>query len=211
MKSNPFLGLAAGALIGLAVSAHADTYKYSDILKLPGSNGEQITTKGISGTFDLLADGRPTDSYTISGYGLPTPEIYSDRFGLKTGRDTAYTGSITFFVHNSDTKNPASFTYSLKDLVGNLLDSGPGAIDKKTFSITNGDITGDVNVLAQITSTGKLDFTLTLTPTATTRSTTLYLNYAYLEVTAVPDGATTIILLGGSLCGIGLIRRKLTV
>ena len=188
--------LTAAALLGIGLSAQAVTLNYTF-----QENG--TGTLGASSTF------------TEGGYSIVATGVGDTLYGKNLGAGETGLGVTSDFDHEINANGWVQLDVS--QLIGSSLAtiflSSIQAPDtaKVYFSDTAGTLG---TLISTLTTDGSLDITS-------------YLSHRYIDVTAgagnvlvagltatipnrVPDGGTTVAMLGGALTALGLIRRKLS-
>ncbi len=182
-----FLGLTAALLT--AGSASAATIEYSDVDVI-----ETTLTAGssFSGQFDFQPPDADANTFTATGFG-PASGTYTSVFGYVIGTPIIE-GTISFFFKDP---NGGSETGSVTTSF-----TTTGINSFANYSIFSQGL--EFNILASITATGHLEYTVS----ATTGSFDLIAGIGTITVN-VPDGGTTLAMLGGSLLGMAALRKRL--
>lgn len=196
------------ALCG-ATSAHATMYADADFFGgVNGSgnpNGIHLTAfpgpppQGVTSSFDFVnSDGTP--SFTI---GAP----------YDPNQQGTYTSVLGYPVGTMIDPNSLFFTFFVRDPNGGgeheRINFGPGDLIFNNGSFTGTAVLnfgGNLAVIGDIKATGKVDYRVR----AISGEFIFDAAYAHFNnIPSVPDGGSTVALLGLALAGVGMLRRKL--
>ena len=199
MKKQILLGLFA---MGLAMSAKATTFADADYFGTqsggPNGNpsGTTLTFGGTASTsgqsFDFVnADG--TASFTIAAPYSTGLGTYTSQLGFLVGSQHVVDGYVTLFM-----RDPAGGSETLVY-----------TSELASQSITHGSFTTQLVISENITAevAGIIDANGKIAYTVTATSGSFVLDAAYMNIT-VPDGGSTVALLGGAVLALGIFRRK---
>ena len=191
------------AMVGISASAAPIVYRDVDTY-----SSTVNTATPLSGTFNLRpGDGSGTTSINIANYDGLGGEV-SDVSGLPA-HGTIYFAQYFIYIRNSPNFTGDSFDFYVND---NLIRSVAFTGDGQSTG-NNGNFWGfqgyvfqgllDPFLQAALLSDGSLNYKVTSTSGSFT------VDHVRLDVAAVPDGASTVALLGLSALGLGAFRRKI--
>ncbi len=186
MKTIKILAMALW-LVAISTSVHGATYRDTDLF---GGLGTQLNAgQSISGVFQI--DQRDFDSINeVAGYDSDVEEILSATAAFFLGLgDDLVASTVDIFLGSSVFRDDAG-------------------VPVYNFVVGNSSVQG--SALFNLQEDGRLDYTITA------ETGTLIVYEATLRATSgprsigVPDGGSSVFLLGFGLMGLGFLKRKLS-
>ncbi len=183
--------LAAMAAAPATVSAATMTYTDVDVINQSMTFG--TGTAVYNGTFNFQPADGDSNTFTATGFGVANG-TYNSVFGYQIGTPIIE-GSLSFFFKDPNGGSETASVTALFTTIGNVSSFA-------TYSVFSEGL--EFNILTSISLNGKLDYTVT----TTSGDLSLVAGIGSITVT-VPDNGTTLTLLGGSLCGMISLRKRL--
>ncbi len=188
------LALVTGLLLADPGGASAATFTYVDVDVINKAMTAGPPANSVySGTFQFTTPDAAPNTFTATGFG-PASGTYSSVFGY-TLNQPIIEGTISFFF--KDPKGGAETGM----VTANFSNVG-GITSFANYSVFSQGL--EFNILTSIQSTGILNYTVT----ASTGNFDLIAGIGTITVN-VPDGGTTLAMLGGSLLGMAAFRKRL--
>ena len=170
--------------------------------------GAVCTASAITQNFSDINTYSPAIQFNADGGRTTFTDVFDlTANGFVPGTDIATSGKAIFNLSNGGPGNSARVTIDL----GSIAEVTGGFVQNYTFTFG----ASDVSILTDINADGKISYTIVATAKH------FQLDSAELDIVAtvkdstssttdtrVPDGGTTVALLGSSLVGISLLKRK---
>ncbi len=193
-KITSLTALVAGLLTASAQKSSAATFTYQDVDVINKAMTAGPPANSVyTGTFQFTTPDAGANTFTATGFG-PASGTYVSNFGYIIGRPIIE-GTVSFFF--KDPKGGAE----TGTVTANFTSVG-GISSFANYSVFSEGL--EFNILTSITATG----TLTYTVTANTGNFDLIAGIGTITVN-VPDGGTTLAMLGGSLLGMAALRKRI--
>ncbi len=188
-KLTPLLA-AGGLLLAATDKASAFTFDYVDVDVI----NQSLTGPGgsFSGSFNFDPGDADVNTFTANGYG-PADGTYNSVFGYTIGTPIIE-GTITFFFLDPNGGTETGIVTADFTNVG-------GVTTFANYSVFSQGL--ELSLLATITSTGKLDYTVT----SNSGDFELVAGIGTITV-SVPDTGSTMAMFGGSLLGVAALRKR---
>ncbi len=181
--------LAFAAMSGKATAA---TFTYSDVDVITKPMTANTGSGTYTGTFDFQPPDNDANTFTAVGFG-PASGTYVSNFGYQLGQPIIE-GTVTFFFKDPKGGTETGTVTALSTTIGNISSFA-------NYSIFSEGL--ELNILASITATGHLTYTVK----ANTGNFDLIAGIGTITV-YVPDGGSTLVMLGGSLLGVAALRKR---
>ncbi len=192
-KILPAFALAAGLFVASTGKTQAATYTYSDVDAINLSMVSGTGTAVYNGSFDFFPPDLDANTFTATGFG-PASGTYVSNFGYQIGQPIIE-GTISFFFKDPNGGSEEATVTALSINIGDISSFA-------NYSIFSQGL--EINFLTTIVNNGVLHYTVTV------NSGELDLVAGIGTITVnVPDGGTTLAMLGGSLAGMVALRKRL--
>jgi hypothetical protein len=170
-----------------------DTATSSTVLTVGGANS-------ITGTFNIETD---TGSITIGPDFSDAGAVYHDETGFNPALETAISGTMNLWLKTT-VGDTVEFTVNIDNpTTGSILGPDNGKIQ---FDFGSGDLSG--SAIASLNSDGQLTYTISNGGRGD-GYTDFTVEDIVLQVdTTVPDSGSTVLLLGGVMAALGVIKRR---
>lgn len=191
MKTKWIMTAAAVVLMGLGTTAKAIQYSDADAWAATIAAGGTFTKDFNIVTADGVGDTFTVDSGIFDVNTQNGGKTYTSADGYVTGTKID-SGAVNFWFHNS---NGDTFNVLVGlDTLLNEVNAGPVVFESKSLNGT---------LIVDLQADGIINYTV-----SNAGLTDITFDYALLTAN-VPDGGTTVMLLGGALASLGLLRKKL--